>query len=508
MRKVTDTSNGLPKNERIYLGGVELFRQYGPGGAIGLERETLHVTDDTKRVALVETRTRLQGSDPAPRQLVRFQLANHLGSATVEVDQDAQIVSYEEYHPYGTTAYEASRSQTDTPKQYRYTGKERDEETGFTYHTARYYMPWLGRWASSDPRGLADGLNTYGYARCNPTSINDPTGGAGESVTNPTDQSLKQEIEHRTGKTVEDLWLQLGRGPTAIDLRELLRSLYSNGTLKPEIHDGHDEDIVQDEVVQPHPYRPDRFQLVTIVGPAASVEQRRTAGLQASLDHIRGGLSAGAGAVKGSSSAGLVQTPGRAVYGKPSTVASAPGPSKPSAPPSVGPPAPGGSAPTTPPSGGGGLPSDVDAFTKAFNASGGNLLNALAKDVAAKLPGFGIKNPRLIVGISAGVIGGKVQYRVTVSDPAAWKALKQHESELPAGLKVGPQPSMVNGKLDPMRHVEVEGPLGLKSEGAKGIVVGTSGPACKDNCEPQWIQPGSPPDVWHSNVDPKAFKRQ
>jgi hypothetical protein len=46
--------------ERIYLGGFEIFRTHnGPIGAntATLERETLHVMDDKQRIALVETRT-------------------------------------------------------------------------------------------------------------------------------------------------------------------------------------------------------------------------------------------------------------------------------------------------------------------------------------------------------------------------------------------------------------------------------------------------------------------
>ncbi len=54
----------------------------------------------------------------------------------------------------GRTAAEVSL------KRYRYTGKERDEENGFTYHGARYYAPWLGRWISFDTCWIGpDGLN-------------------------------------------------------------------------------------------------------------------------------------------------------------------------------------------------------------------------------------------------------------------------------------------------------------------------------------------------------------
>ena len=177
VRKVTETQNGNPKDERIYLAGFEVFRKYnGNGQTVTLERETLHIMDDKQRIALIETRTRLAGADPAPRQLVRYQLGNNLGSAALELDDQAQVISYEEYHPYGTTAYEAARTETETSKRYRYTGKERDEETGFSYHEARYYAPWLGRWSSSDPLGIADGVNTYCFVNGHPIGSFDVNG--------------------------------------------------------------------------------------------------------------------------------------------------------------------------------------------------------------------------------------------------------------------------------------------------------------------------------------------
>ena len=173
VRKVCEKAPGLTE-ERIYLGGFEIFRRHG--GAIGantatLERETLHIMDDKQRIALVETRT--LGNDPAPQQLIRYQLGNHLGSASLELDHQAQIISYEEYTPYGSSSYQAARSQMETAKRYRYTGKERDEESGLNYHGARYYAPWLGRWTSIDP---VDSINLYCYALCRPTQLTDRNG--------------------------------------------------------------------------------------------------------------------------------------------------------------------------------------------------------------------------------------------------------------------------------------------------------------------------------------------
>jgi RHS repeat-associated protein len=163
------------KAERIYFRGFEIYREYnGNGNTVTLERETMHVTDENKRIALIETRT--QGSDGSPTVLVRYQFSNHLGSASLELDDNAQIISYEEYYPYGSTSYQAVRSQTETPKRYRYIGKERDEESGFYYHEARYYACHLGRWISTDPSGLDGGPNLYAYARNNPVIMIDSNG--------------------------------------------------------------------------------------------------------------------------------------------------------------------------------------------------------------------------------------------------------------------------------------------------------------------------------------------
>ncbi|HEX6685157.1 MAG TPA: SpvB/TcaC N-terminal domain-containing protein [Candidatus Limnocylindrales bacterium] len=179
VRKVWEKAPGLVE-ERIYLGGFEIFRKHnGPIGAntTSFERETLHVMDDKQRIALVETRTLDTAmNDPAPRQLIRYQIGNHLGSASVELDEQARIISYEEHAPFGSTTYQAVRSQTEAPKRYRYTGKERDEESGFYYHGARYCAPWLGRWVAPDPLGLIDGLNVFAYVGNEPVLHTDPYG--------------------------------------------------------------------------------------------------------------------------------------------------------------------------------------------------------------------------------------------------------------------------------------------------------------------------------------------
>ncbi len=180
VRVVTELPNGARKDERTYIGDLELYRRYGAGGAVALERETLHVMQADRQIALVETRT--EGDDGFAVQVIRYQFGNHLGSASLELDETGQIISYEEYHPYGSTSYQAGRNITEVSlKRYRFTAMERDEQTGLEYHGARYLAPWLGRWSACDPKGLADGVNLYRYVRSNPVAVVDPAGTDGHT---------------------------------------------------------------------------------------------------------------------------------------------------------------------------------------------------------------------------------------------------------------------------------------------------------------------------------------
>jgi RHS repeat-associated protein len=180
VRKVTERQSSEGEKptrikERIYLTGFETYREYkNDGTELKFERQTLNLLQGT---ALIETRSLDKTSkDKGPAQLIRYQLGNHLGSSSLELDQQAQIISYEEYTPFGSTSYQAVRNQTETRKRYRNTGKEKDEENDLYYHGARYYAAWLGRWTAADPAGLVDGPNLYAFARNAPNMRVDGNG--------------------------------------------------------------------------------------------------------------------------------------------------------------------------------------------------------------------------------------------------------------------------------------------------------------------------------------------
>jgi RHS repeat-associated protein len=206
LRKVVENQTATRASERIYLEGIEVYREFASDGTtIDLSRESLAVMAG-EPAARVETRT--SGTDPGPAQQVRYQFANHLRSATLELGDDAAVISYEEYFPFGATSYQAVASQTEVAKRYRFNSCERDSENGLDCMGARYYAAWLGRWTACDPAGMVDGPNLFRFARNSPTVLRDPGG------TNPPDADPKApppppkpdpqaELKEKVQKTID-----------------------------------------------------------------------------------------------------------------------------------------------------------------------------------------------------------------------------------------------------------------------------------------------------------------
>ncbi len=68
----------------------------------------------------------------------RYLHADLIESCRLETGQQGDVIAYEEYHPFGTSAYQATDATLGAPaRRYRYAGKERDEESGLCYFGAR-----------------------------------------------------------------------------------------------------------------------------------------------------------------------------------------------------------------------------------------------------------------------------------------------------------------------------------------------------------------------------------
>lgn len=217
IRKVKETYNStgelLWKEEKIYLGGIEIKRKYkGSSQTLHEDRSALHVMDDKKRIAIVYYWTMSNDSSvPMGENKIHYQLGNHLGSASLELNASGQLISYEEYFPFGSTAFTAGSNATEVAlKEYRYTGKEHDDTTGLYYYGARYYASWLGRWLSPDPAGTVDGLNVFRYVGNNPLLLVDRNGLESEEEFNAGELISRRRIDglvYAEYRAKEDTWI-------------------------------------------------------------------------------------------------------------------------------------------------------------------------------------------------------------------------------------------------------------------------------------------------------------
>jgi len=125
---------------------------------------------------------RIARSDPSSG-IQYYYFADQIGStrSVAEVTPtnsplDGTVCFSEDYYPYGQ---EINYGVT-CPQNYKFTGYERDAETGLDYAFARYYNDRLSRFMSPDPLGGDIGnpqsLNLYAYVGNNPCNAVDPLG--------------------------------------------------------------------------------------------------------------------------------------------------------------------------------------------------------------------------------------------------------------------------------------------------------------------------------------------
>jgi RHS repeat-associated protein len=110
---------------------------------------------------------------------VDYYFADHLGTARIVTNATGTILDDSDFYPFGGERPVTSSS----GNTYKFTGKERDPETGLDNFGARYNSSAMGRFMSVDPVTMTLGrlsdpqeLNLYAYVRNNPLNHTDPTG--------------------------------------------------------------------------------------------------------------------------------------------------------------------------------------------------------------------------------------------------------------------------------------------------------------------------------------------
>jgi RHS repeat-associated protein len=164
---------------------------------------------NSKHIYLGETRLvtkigRADGSFTGEEKAKQYWYhSDHLGSAQLITNVEGEEYERIEYTPYGELWVERASAASNIDIPYRFTGKERDEETGLYYYGARYLDPKTSRWLSADPAlndyipgapindevrkrnnnlpGMGGVFNTvnlhlYHYAGNNPVKYTDPNG--------------------------------------------------------------------------------------------------------------------------------------------------------------------------------------------------------------------------------------------------------------------------------------------------------------------------------------------
>ena len=205
VRRISErlVAGGVEITEKLYLDGCEI-RRVRRAERLLLQRFTSHLSDGTGRVALIHRWTadlHARETDDVGAVRVRYQLNNHLGTSVLELDAAAELIAYEEYFPFGGTAFMAGDRMRDVEmREYRYAGKEHDDATGLYDFGHRLYASWMGRWLSPDPLGPVEGPNLYQYVRNNPVNLTDPDGL--QSTATGRDRADSVPIEYVTYESI------------------------------------------------------------------------------------------------------------------------------------------------------------------------------------------------------------------------------------------------------------------------------------------------------------------
>ena len=130
--------------------------------------------------------------------------SDHLGSASFVTNPEGAAVQHLQYLPYGEL-FVSQRNTENFDTRYKFTAKELDNETSYTYFGARYYDSDLSIWLSVDP--MSDErrwVSPYAYCQWNPLILVDPSGMLDDNYT--VDEQGYIKLEEKTDDDFDMLY--------------------------------------------------------------------------------------------------------------------------------------------------------------------------------------------------------------------------------------------------------------------------------------------------------------
>jgi len=178
------------------------------------------------------------------KEIQYFYHTDHLGSSSWITDATGSAYQHMQSLPFGEDFIDQRTSSWTAP--YRFTGKERDTETGWDYFGARYYDSDLSVWLSVVPIAIGTmaskypSMSAYMYCAGNPVMMVDPDG---REFDDPDDVKRAQKSQETARTRITDLNTTITGLESRTDLNDAEKQTLVDSKSQVSILENHIQNI-------------------------------------------------------------------------------------------------------------------------------------------------------------------------------------------------------------------------------------------------------------------------